>query len=243
MALAVLGAPTWLRGWFGLPLIVLLPGYGLVAVADPEARLGRLERVVVSAGVSLALTVLIGLLVASTDSGLTVLGWVGPLAAVTLLANVVGLLRLRSGEPAPKAARLDWHKTLAVMVGALWVAGVMAAALSIASESAPRAPNQAQQTVGELQMWISPVADSGGTAAIVGVSNPTSLEGAYHLRVMQGDVVLFDSPMVLAAEETTRVVITTADPAGPVIEGVLSSQSRLSDLRRVTLWPRGSSQR
>ncbi|MGV8084345.1 MAG: DUF1616 domain-containing protein [Coriobacteriia bacterium] len=234
--LALLGAPSWARVWFGLPLISVLPGYGIVCAVDPGARLGRIERLAISIGVSLALTVLIGLLVAQTSAGLTTLGWSAPLALLTLTANLVASLRSRNEDAPSRTLQLDWRKALFVTVGALWVAGVMVAALSIASEAAPKAPGQST-TAGTLQLWIQPVSGSAGTGVVIGIGNPTSAEERCHLRVTQGGTVLYDGPVVLATGQTTNVAIDNADARGAVIEAVLSTESGLTELRRVTLWP------
>ncbi|MFC1944193.1 DUF1616 domain-containing protein [Chloroflexota bacterium] len=61
--LAVLAVPlSWLRLVLGFPLLVLLPGYALVAALFPRKDvLSPVERVSLSLGLSIAATVLIGL--------------------------------------------------------------------------------------------------------------------------------------------------------------------------------------
>src|SRR4051812_23489394 len=81
------------RVLIGLPLVLFVPGYALVAAAFPTDRLGNIERLLFSLGASLALAALAGLLLHWTALGLRPAAWAVALGNLTLIASLVTLIR------------------------------------------------------------------------------------------------------------------------------------------------------
>ncbi len=84
-----------LRFLFGLPLVLILPGYALVA-AFAGPTLGAAERLVLIIGLSLATTALGGILLNMTPWGLQAGSWAILLGTVTLVGGAVALWRRRT---------------------------------------------------------------------------------------------------------------------------------------------------
>src|SRR6476659_3163176 len=88
-----------LRALVGLPLVLLVPGYAIVAAAFPAGRLGTIERLLFSLGASLAVGALAGLLLHWTELGLRPAAWAVALGNLTLVSSLLALAR-RWRQPA-----------------------------------------------------------------------------------------------------------------------------------------------
>ena len=88
-----------IRGVLSVPLLIALPGYSLTAALIPDRQsLGRTERTVLGVGMSIVLVILCGLLLNLLPAGITNVTVSVSLAAFSLAATAVGLLR-RRGQP------------------------------------------------------------------------------------------------------------------------------------------------
>src|SRR5918997_6967724 len=76
---------------FGAPLVLFLPGYGLTAALE-NRQLSPPERLLFSVGLSLALTVLAGLVLSWTPWGLQRGSWAVLLGGMRLAATLVALI-------------------------------------------------------------------------------------------------------------------------------------------------------
>lgn len=106
-ALAVLGATVVVvdpgvvfRTLLGVPLLLVLPGYAVLAAADPRRRtdgptaeFDTLDRALLSVGLSLGLLAVLGFLVAATPWGITAPTVAVAAAVLTLAASTVAVRR------------------------------------------------------------------------------------------------------------------------------------------------------
>src|SRR6516165_1908434 len=104
---AVIGVPTAVMVALGLALFAA-PGY-LLSQLLTGSRIGGLERVVVATGLALVVPVLGGLLLYAAGVPLHRAGWLGLLAAVTLIGDVALFVRRRAGRAAPFSWRPAWR--------------------------------------------------------------------------------------------------------------------------------------
>lgn len=89
------GINPLLRVVLGLLLVALAPGYTVMLAACPGPAIAGTERLVLSVGVSMTLSVLGGLFLNWTPWGLQPESWVVLLSGVTLVAAAVALARQR----------------------------------------------------------------------------------------------------------------------------------------------------
>lgn len=106
---------TPLRVVFGLPLILVLPGYVLIALLFPRSDdLSWIERFTLSIGLSLAITPLIGFFLNFSPWGFQLLPVLFSLAGLTLLLAILAALRRRS-LPKEKQLALPTHELTSVV--------------------------------------------------------------------------------------------------------------------------------
>lgn len=79
-------SPSFVRVLFGLPLVLVLPGYALSGALFPSGTFEPLERALVSVGLSLVSSVLGALLLNVTSSGLRTTSWALLLSVLSLTA-------------------------------------------------------------------------------------------------------------------------------------------------------------
>ena len=197
-----------LRAVFGLPLVLLLPGYTLVAALFPSHSLRGPERFVLSLGMSLVVTALLGFVLNLSPAGLTPVAWVVWLGSLTLAASGVAMLRrpgyLRLDRP-PVYAGLDLGSGvlfgLAALIVLLSVQGVRNAALQ----------QDASDTF--TQLWVIPNGDVTSNTLRIGVRNVEGNTLSYTVKVVNGDTTLNEWPSItLQPGETWQTL--EALPAG-----------------------------
>ena len=87
---------SFIRTALGLPLLIFLPGYALIAMLFPEkAGLEGMERIALSVGLSVALVPLIGLLLNYTPWGIKEIPLLTSLSVFTLLMSGAAYARRR----------------------------------------------------------------------------------------------------------------------------------------------------
>jgi hypothetical protein len=167
------GAPAAATAVLGL-LLFAAPGY-LLGQLLVGSRATGLERVVVMAGLALAVPILGGLLLYAARVPLLRPGWLGLLAGVTLAGDVVLFLRRRAGRAAP----LRWQPAWRVprWHAAAFVAAVLVAAGAVALARTGVA-NQPQP--GFTQLWLSPYLQNAHTLSL-GVTNDQGGTTSYRL--------------------------------------------------------------
>src|SRR5436190_734931 len=89
------GVDPLLRLLIALPMVVIVPGYALMAATLPGPSLSGVERLVLSIGTSMAMTVLGGLFLNVTPWGLQPVTWVCLLSGLTMAAAAAAIKRRR----------------------------------------------------------------------------------------------------------------------------------------------------
>jgi uncharacterized membrane protein len=172
-----------LRTLFGLPLILVIPGYALTALLWGRHQLGAPERVVLSIGISLALAALSALLLDWTPLGIgggqqTLL--LGLVALVAIVAVVLRDLRARGGRTEPRAggaprpfASFKWRQALLFGVAV----AIVASAVAYSAHSALR-----PRGTGFTQSWIH-VQDAKAGVVDIGLENDELQAETYRLQL------------------------------------------------------------
>ena len=135
-----------------LPLVLMLPGYAVVAACLPKRSFGWAERLLLSLGASIAVTVLLSLVMYWIGVNLQTATWSIALAAATLVASAVAWQRRKQVvEALPSTVDLRLNLRQAALLGAAVVISV--AAIRVAQQPAPSAI---------VSGYTQPVADSNG---------------------------------------------------------------------------------
>ncbi len=171
------GAPPAATIVLGI-ILFAAPGY-LLAELLFGSRTTGLERVVVTAGLALAVPVLGGLLLYTARVPLHRPGWLGLLAGVTLACDVVLFRRRRAGRAAP----FSWQPTWRVPG---WHAAAFAAAVLVAACGVGLAwiGVARQPQSGFTQLWLSPQQQNEHTLSL-GVSNDQGGTTSYRLVLLR----------------------------------------------------------
>jgi uncharacterized membrane protein len=186
IALAVIvltdsGVP--LRTLFGLPLILVIPGYALTALLWGRHQLGAPERVVLSIGISLALAALSAILLDWTPLGIggaqqtLLLGLLALVAIVAIVLRDLGRRGGRSEAGAGRAPRLfasfKWRQALLFGIAM----AIVASAVAYSAHSALR-----PRGTGFTQSWIN-VQDAKAGVVDVGLENDEVQAETYRLQL------------------------------------------------------------
>lgn len=164
---------------FAIPLLLVAPGYAIVAATFARRPIGQPQVALLSVALSLATLVLGGLLLNYTPGGLQALPWA--LLILLVVLNGCRLAALRrapavSGRklPRPRIGRRD---------GALLLGGAALAALALglAMTTLP-----AKNARGFTQLWVTPEAGAVAGSAEIGVGSEEQHEASYLLKVRLG---------------------------------------------------------
>jgi uncharacterized membrane protein len=173
-----------------LPLALFLPGYALVATLIPSGQLGFPERVALSLGVSIALTVLGGLLLHALRLPLTGAAWQLLLAGATIAVAGIGIRRRNRGRQAPVGtlfAQMTPREALVFSAGAL----LIGLALGIGGIGVASPPGEAF-----TEFWALDNQVGTRTALRVGLANEEGRPMTYRVAVHAGDRLLAEWPRV-----------------------------------------------
>jgi hypothetical protein len=173
-----------------------VPGY-LLAQLLLGRRIAGLERLVVVAGLALAVPILGGLLLSTAGVPLDRGSWLGLLAGVSLTSDVVLFLRRRSGRAescAWPSARCRVPVHHAVAFGA--AIAVAACGLGLAGIGAAR-----QHYAGFTQLWLSSRHEHARTATL-GVSNQQGIVTRYRLVLLRNGSASASWNLTLADGQT-----------------------------------------
>jgi hypothetical protein len=206
----------------GLLLVLLLPGYALSALVLPgrPPSIGPLLwRAMWVAGLSLAVTVLAGLLLNLLPGGLTRTSWTISLTAVTLLA---------CAWPSPQ----DQNEPLVMPVMRI-AAGYAVAALAIAGTATGLAVASAgwQHSPGFAQLWLVPARNT--PDASLGVRSGYSDAETFHLVVRSGLDAVLSWDFTLGSGQTWQRTISA--PAGQHVTAQLTVTGQQSAAQTVDI--------
>ena len=198
---AVIGVPTAVMVVLGLALFAA-PGY-LLSQLLTGSRIGGLERVVVATGLALVVPVLGGLLLYAAGVPLHRAGWLGLLAAVTLIGDVALFVRRRTGKAAPFSWRFE-HRRMPLPRLAIFAAAVLIAASAV---TLARLGVAAQPQPGFTQLWLAPQQQKAHTV-VLGVSNDEGSTTSYRLVLLYNQQVSATWNFTLAEGQTWQRSIT-----------------------------------
>lgn len=185
-----------------VPAILCAPGYALLRLLLPADRFSLPERGIFAVGLSIALTILTGLVLNATPWGLRVVPFTLALSAITL---AIAGLALLLGTPAPARPKLDLRRNhLVLFVGA---ALLVIVALVISVQGV-----QTYQTAQFTQTWLLS-ADS--THLTFGLQNEEGHADTYKVVVMvNGVVVQHWDAVTLADQQQWQQVLAKPTRAG-----------------------------
>ncbi len=170
----------------GLLLIFVLPGAAITAAFFPTYALSIEKRILLTVGLSLATTVLTGLVLNLTPWGLLSVTWVAGLGIITLMAAAIALIRMRerrgsSPKPASPAPRLGL-----VGIGLLGLAG----AVVLLAVGLARLPTPTQGLQGYSSLYLVPSTDGNPNDLHIGVTSDEFTSTTFQLQVkLDGKVV------------------------------------------------------
>jgi len=164
---------------FVAPLVLLAPGYAIVAATFARRDLGWPRTALLSLALSLATLVIGSFLLNYVPGGIRDLSWAILLPLVTIAGcRAAALRRPKSGGPAlprPKIGRRD--AALALTGLALMVAAVVLAMTTLPAKNAR----------GFSELWVTPQASRAGGSAEIGVGSEEQHETSYVLRTRVGN--------------------------------------------------------
>ncbi len=223
-------APPIVRLIPALPLVFYAPGHVLVSALFPPRSLPALERLLMSVGGSIAITILVGLSVAVTPFGLGPVTWTVALASITVLGVAVAWLRRRGaypGSPASRLPRIKLRDGLPMLVAGVGTVAILIGTRTMAADQEPAPP---------AQLWLLP-GDPGSPVARLGM-RADGIGGDYTIRLTSAGLLLQEFAIRVDAEGSWERDITLSDEARrqPIV-GRLYDDASDTELRFVVLQP------
>lgn len=172
-------APMPVRVVFGVPFVLVLPGYAVSSALFTRGRLERANLLLLSIALSLSIVVIGALGLNLLPFGLTATTWTGLLFGTTVLAALSALFRMprRADHESRPLRRLSLPQAW-LLVTAL---GITAAAIAFA-----RTPLPARGVHGYTVLWILP-RPSGSRTIEIGIESSELRQTSYLLRLRVGD--------------------------------------------------------
>ena len=228
----------------GLPLVLYLPGYTLVAALFANRPLDRATRILLSVAASLVLTILCGLLLNALPWGLQPATWALALSLVCWVCGAVAVAR-REEHAAPgsvptQAVLPNW--LFGLRPGAMLLVGMAVLAVLGACwwsiHSGLTAP-----FVGTSQVWLVPVPDTHGTAinrVQIGLRNLEGQQMTYRLQLVADREILSEWPAITLEDGEAADSYLPLPPAEQDTERVEALLYRADDpshvYRRALVW-------
>lgn len=219
-----LGLSPILRTLLAVPLVLFLPGYGLVSAIFPSLVLPAVERLLLSIGLSISVTILAGLAMAATGVTLAALSWAVVLAVITLVVCAVAWVRrARRGLAGPHLtiARMPRSGIVMVFVAVLIAADVLLGSRLIAEQ---------QQAPVPAQLWMVPISGQPNDALLGVRAGGTPAE--YRVTISVAGDQIYEFALDLAAAEVWERNVNFASElrARPIVarlfEGTSDVESR-----------------
>jgi uncharacterized membrane protein len=220
---ALVDAPAAVRVVLNVPLVLVLPGYALIAALIPR-RTARAELAALSLATSLGLAAVAGVVIAAFRVPLSATSWSLLLAAVTLIGVVVAAVRREPAAPAAPSLSLSTtsrrRSPSVLQIGLLGYAAIVAGAALIA---APRSVAELPDG-GTTQLWLLPARAAAGasgspgpadTASVdIGVANHEPTTNTYRLQLQLRGITVGEFPSIRLAPDETWYGTADAPPAG-----------------------------
>jgi hypothetical protein len=218
-----------------IPLALFLPGYAIVSAVVPSGPppavdpLPGVEKTVAAIGLSIALTIFVGLALAFVNLGLSPVSWA---ASLTLLTSLTALIawrrRLRRGQVArlPAVGRPRRREVATLTVAMISVIVVLVSARWVAMNQQPSTP---------VQLWALPV-DETPTEIRMGVIAGT-VPADYVLRVTSAGALVDEYPISLQSGQRweKNLILTDEQQGRPTAIRLLDTAG--NELRFVVIQP------
>lgn len=179
-----LGSPIF-RTILVLPFVLFLPGYALLSAVSRRTPADGPEFVLLSVGLSIAIAVLCGVVLSWTTFGLQARSWSIALAAITVIASLVGLSRRREVLPNASSHSLSTGMDLVqqMMLGLAVVVAV--AAFLIARQGLVQQPTEPF-----TQLWLLPPQKDAPTTVQFGINNQEQQTVTYRLQLINDPILI-----------------------------------------------------
>ena len=243
------------RVGLSLLLVLVLPGYVAAAALFPADTLQRVERLVTSLGLSLAIAILGGIALNLTPWGLRTSTWAPLLAGVTVCMGGIAAARRYSRErrDAAKgraslrlyglprlspAALSNWAGRLAVPQALMLGAALLITVGAVVIRASGQLQQNPVQDATATQLWIQPVNQGGAPAIQLGMTNWRTGVTQYQLNLTSKDVTVHQWNITLRPGATwqTTVVLSPKEISAGSIQAVLFRASDMrTPYRQVTL--------
>lgn len=242
MSLSVLDVSQWVRAWFGLPVVALIPGYALVTSMDPRGRLRAPERLALSIGASLSATIIVGLLVSISPAGLHRETWAAGLGLFAILTSLLALHRtkgMRAVSTQHESPSPAWRDVVVQSTIVLTMTATLAIALAAAA-AAPIIGSEQAVEHGEasvMQLWVAP-AESVTDALSIGIDNPGRTGFVCVLRIKHGPGPAIERLLLVGPEDSVSLSVQRDADASIMFPTEISLLGRDgSPLRYIDVWP------
>jgi uncharacterized membrane protein len=184
-----------LRAGLGLPFVLFLPGYALSAALLPDGRMGLVERLALSLGLSVAVAAIGGLLLNLVPSGLTASSWRFLLLGVTLVASGYAFWRRQHDRiPGPGALVTQISVREAALLSS--AALLIGLALGLGATGVNPLGRSARADTPFTQLWAIPSQNGQQTVVHLGLHNYEGKRIAYRVTLETDNRVLAEWPQV-----------------------------------------------
>lgn len=221
-----------LRTLVALPLVLIVPGYALQAALFPARVLSRVERGLFSAGLSVAITMVGGVLLNWSPWGLQATGWALLLGAVTLFASVIAWVRRPRHDGGGVRNRDMPSLRQAALLG-------LAGAMVIGALALVRTPVSPQGLQGYTALWLLPSASGDQQSVLLGISSSEFATTRYRLQIEMNRRLIQEWPSIElgTGQRWEQQVELPAELPDGMVEAVLYRLDAPEVVyRRATLW-------
>lgn len=202
VAAVIVGLAPLPRIVLAMPLVLFLPGFALASMLLPVVGVPLVERLLMAAGLSIGLAILVGLAMAWWGIALEPVSWALALGSITIVGLLAALIRrLRADVTGPGFAFATMPRlgALMVLVATLMAANVVLGNWLVAGEQEAPVP---------VQLWLVPVSGQ-VNEALLGVRS-SALGGNFRIVVSATDTTVADFAFSLAPEETWQRIVSFA---------------------------------
>ena len=234
LAILVAASPAPWKALVAVPLVLFTPGYALVKALFLDREVKLPERLLFSVGLSIAITILGGMLLNLTSWGLQRFSVSLLLALVTMVASLIAILR-RVFQPRAirHPTRLKFDSTSLALL-------VLASFLVFLSIGLAHLPAPAKGFQGYTLLWILP-AGNGQEGYRVGLENDEFSMMIYQLQIEAGGEQIMEIPSLSVdrGQRWERLIEIPPEHQGqyPITARLYRADSPQDVYRTVRYWP------
>jgi hypothetical protein len=200
----VLSGETGMTTLVGIPLVLILPGYALTMALFGSHLFSRIERLVTSIGLSIAIVALTAFLLNQVPDGMSTTTWAVSLGLVTLGSCMVAALRQPEGSEKnkitpPNGYRLSFRSGL--WFGSTTLVTVTAIVTAYLAANSQLYPDF-------TQLWIVPSHNTTSPHIELGLHSGEAAPTHYHLELRIGSRLIENWLFIsLRPGETWRTIV------------------------------------